>query len=155
LHGQRTIIESMTTRDQDVEQPLRALFNASASTASNGVLVKNRERLSRACQRSVTIAGQPGGDGNPVFFIAEIGVNHNGDVALAKRLIDAAAAVGCETLWGTDHKASLDPNELGELVRAIRDVEAALGDGVKRRYPSELAALGKSRHVPGNPASAG
>jgi N-acetylneuraminate synthase len=322
------------------------MTNASAGAASNGVSVKNRERLSRACQRSVAIAGRPVGDGNPVFFIAEVGINHNGDVALAKRLIDAAAAAGCDavkfqkrtpelcvpehqraeprttpwgtlsylayrerlelneaayaaiaehcqarsipwfascwdepsvafierfappchkaasacltdlallrtlkatnrpvivstgmstmeeiergvlcagledlliahsnstypcpseilnlkviatltakypycpigysghelgyaatlaavalgatfverhitldkTMWGTDHKASLEPSELAELVRAIREVEAALGDGVKRRYPSELPALRKLRRVPGTPASTG
>ncbi|MCP5372621.1 MAG: N-acetylneuraminate synthase [Hyphomicrobiales bacterium] len=33
---------------------------------------------------------------------------------------------------GPDHKASLEPDELAELVRAVRAVEPALGDGVKR-----------------------
>ncbi len=33
---------------------------------------------------------------------------------------------------GPDHKASLEPDELAEMVAAIRDVEQALGDGVKR-----------------------
>lgn len=35
-------------------------------------------------------------------------------------------------LPGPDHKASLEPDELKEMVKAIRDVEKALGDGVKR-----------------------
>jgi len=39
---------------------------------------------------------------------------------------------------GPDHRASLEPNELAALVRAVHDVEAALGDGVKRPMPSEL-----------------
>jgi N-acetylneuraminate synthase len=42
------------------------------------------------------------------------------------------------SLPGPDHQASLDPAELRALVRAIRDVELALGDGVKRPAPSEL-----------------
>jgi N-acetylneuraminate synthase len=42
------------------------------------------------------------------------------------------------TLPGPDHQASLLPDELRALVAAIRDVEAALGDGVKRPAPSEL-----------------
>jgi N-acetylneuraminate synthase len=54
-----------------------------------------------------------------------------------------------KTMWGTDHKASLEPAELRELVSAIREVESALGDGVKRRYPSELPALRKLRRVSG------
>ena len=38
---------------------------------------------------------------------------------------------------GPDHKASLEPCELAAMVRAIRNVEAALGDGVKRPSASE------------------
>jgi len=38
---------------------------------------------------------------------------------------------------GPDHRASLEPDELKEMVRAIRNVEIALGDGVKRPSPSE------------------
>ena len=39
---------------------------------------------------------------------------------------------------GPDHRVSIEPNELKELVKTIRDVEAALGDGIKRPMPSEL-----------------
>lgn len=39
---------------------------------------------------------------------------------------------------GPDHRASLEPGELAELVRTIRDVELALGDGIKRPMPSEV-----------------
>jgi len=35
------------------------------------------------------------GDGQPCYVIAEIGINHNGDVELAKRLISVAVAGGC------------------------------------------------------------
>jgi N-acetylneuraminate synthase len=41
-------------------------------------------------------------------------------------------------LPGPDHQASLLPDELRGLVRAIREVEVAMGDGVKRPAPSEL-----------------
>lgn len=34
----------------------------------------------------------------PVFIIAEIGINHNGDLELAKRLIDLAAEAGCDAV---------------------------------------------------------
>ena len=40
--------------------------------------------------------------------------------------------------WGTDHAASVEPGGMGKVVRDIRDVEAALGDGQKRVYESEL-----------------
>jgi N,N'-diacetyllegionaminate synthase len=42
-------------------------------------------------------------------------------------------------LPGPDHKASLEPKELKTMVRAIRNIEVALGDGIKRIMPSELA----------------
>jgi N,N'-diacetyllegionaminate synthase len=41
------------------------------------------------------------------------------------------------TLPGPDHKASLEPCELGAMVTAIRNIEEALGDGIKRPSPSE------------------
>ena len=314
--------------------------NGFGSAAWDGAMIAGRERLSRACQRPLTIAGRPVGDGHPVFVIAEIGINHNGELALARKLVDVAAAAGCDAvklqkrtpelcvpaaqrdelrdtpwgrmryidyrermelraedyaalaahcaqlgipwfascwdepsvafieqfappchkaasacltdlpllrtlkaqnrplfistgmstldeieravscagteelliahsnstypcppdilnlkmistlkakypycpigysghelgyastlaavalgatfverhitldkgMWGTDHKASLEPGELRELVTAIREVESALGDGVKRRYPSELPALRKLRRVHG------
>ena len=40
-------------------------------------------------------------------------------------------------MWGSDHAASLEPHGLETLVRDIRIVEKALGDGVKRVYPGE------------------
>jgi len=40
-------------------------------------------------------------------------------------------------LPGPDHKASLEPEELKTMVAAIRNVEVALGDGIKRLTPSE------------------
>ena len=47
---------------------------------------------------SVSIGGREVGPGRPVFFIAEIGINHNGDVGLAKKLIGAAASAGCDAV---------------------------------------------------------
>lgn len=43
------------------------------------------------------------------------------------------------SLPGPDHRASLEPEELVNLVQTIRDVEVALGDGIKRPMPSELS----------------
>jgi len=38
------------------------------------------------------------GDGQPTFVIAEIGINHNGDVEIAKRMIDAAVLAGVDAV---------------------------------------------------------
>jgi N,N'-diacetyllegionaminate synthase len=43
-----------------------------------------------------------------------------------------------KTLPGPDHKASLNPMELKEMIAAIRNIELALGDGIKQLMPSEV-----------------
>jgi N-acetylneuraminate synthase len=48
-------------------------------------------------------------------------------------------------LWGSDQAASIEPGGVAKLVEDIRKVEAALGDGVKRVYESELGAMAKLR----------
>lgn len=51
------------------------------------------------------------------------------------------------TMWGSDQAASLEPAGLEHLVRDIRIIEEALGDGIKRVYPGELPSLEKLRRV--------
>ena len=48
-------------------------------------------------------------------------------------------------MWGTDHGASLEPTGLSRLVRDVRVIEDALGDGVKKVYPSEEGPRAKLR----------
>lgn len=48
--------------------------------------------------KSVQIGNRLVGDGQPCFVVAEIGINHNGDVELAKKLIDAAVHAGCDAV---------------------------------------------------------
>ena len=50
-------------------------------------------------------------------------------------------------MWGSDQQASLEPHEFAALIRDIRIVSEALGDGIKRIYPGELAPLAKLRRV--------
>lgn len=50
-----------------------------------------------------------------------------------------------KTLEGPDHKASLEPDELKAMVRSIRNVEIALGDGIKRPTPSEIPNIAVAR----------
>jgi N-acetylneuraminate synthase len=48
--------------------------------------------------RTRDIAGRTIGDGHPTYVIAEIGINHNGSLDTAKRLIAAARTVGCDAV---------------------------------------------------------
>ena len=52
-------------------------------------------------------------------------------------------------MWGSDQSASLEPGGLQRLVRDIRVITEAMGDGVKKVYEGELAAMKKLRRVPG------
>lgn len=67
----------------------------------------------------------------------------------------AAAAMGAvviekhftldRNMEGPDHKASLEPQELGAMVKAVRNIEAALGTGEKKPSPSEQKNLAAAR----------
>ncbi len=50
-----------------------------------------------------------------------------------------------KNMEGPDHKASLECKELAEMVRCIRNIERALGDGVKRATRSELKNIEVAR----------
>ena len=61
------------------------------------------------------------------------------------------------TLPGPDHKASLEPGELKEMVQAIRNIEKAIGDGIKRPSTSEMKniLIVRKSIVAANPIKAG
>ena len=48
--------------------------------------------------KAVRIGNRLVGDGQPCYVIAEIGINHNGDLDLAKRLISVAVGAGCDAV---------------------------------------------------------
>jgi N-acetylneuraminate synthase len=50
-------------------------------------------------------------------------------------------------MWGSDQAASLEPNGMTRLVRDIRLIEVALGDGKKRVFARELPVMEKLRRV--------
>ncbi len=49
-------------------------------------------------RRKVNVNGTEIGDGQPVFVIAEIGINHNGSLEMAKKMIDGAVFAGCDAV---------------------------------------------------------
>jgi N-acetylneuraminate synthase len=50
-------------------------------------------------------------------------------------------------MWGTDQAASVEPRGLERLVQYIRDIEFAMGDGVKTVYESERPVMNKLRRT--------
>ena len=54
-----------------------------------------------------------------------------------------------KSMYGSDQAASLEPGELRSLVRAVRSIESAMGDGHKRVLESEIPISIKLRsHIP-------
>lgn len=61
-------------------------------------------------------------------------------VAMGARIIEKHFTLD-QNLPGPDHKASLTPEQLAAMVRAIRNIEQAIGDGVKSPSPNEARNL--------------
>lgn len=51
------------------------------------------------------------------------------------------------SMWGTDQAASVEPGGFERMVKDIRNIEAALGDGIKRVYESEIPIMAKLRRA--------
>lgn len=101
-------------------------------------------------KREIKVGNRMIGEGHPVFIIAEIGINHNGSLKIAKKLIEGAKSAGCdavkfqkrtpdicvpkdqwyierETPWGRmnyidyRHKVEFGVDEFAEIDKCCRD----------------------------------
>jgi len=67
-------------------------------------------------------------------------------VAMGVKVIERHVTLD-RSMWGTDHSASLEPEGLRRLIRDIRIVESAMGDGNKKIVDSERKIIEKLRKV--------
>lgn len=65
-------------------------------------------------------------------------------VAMGAKVIEKHFTLD-KTMTGPDHKASLEPDELIAMVQAIRNIEKALGNGIKKPSPSESKNIAIAR----------
>ena len=65
-------------------------------------------------------------------------------VAMGAKIIEKHFTLD-KTMEGPDHAASLEPDELAAMVKAIRNVEYALGDGIKKPGASEIENIAIAR----------
>jgi N-acetylneuraminate synthase len=99
---------------------------------------------------AVKIGNKMVGDGHPCYVIAEIGINHNGDIDVAKRLIDIASDAACDAVkfqkrtvdvvYTAEELAEPRENPYGATNGALREGWRAAGRNIKR---SMFSVVGK------------
>ena len=79
---------------------------------------------------SISISTKKVGVGCPIFIIAEAGVNHNGDLSLAKKLVDAAVEVGADAIkfqtFKSEDICTPDATQAGYQVKNTNKKESQL-----------------------------
>lgn len=87
-----------------------------------------------------------------------LGIGYSGHETGLQTTVAAVAMGACfverhitmdRAMWGSDQAASVEPAGLQRLVRDIRVIDRALGDGIKRVYDEELPIRAKLRRNPG------
>ena len=76
------------------------------------------------------------------LIIAEAGLNHNGDISSAHKLVDATVDSGAKVIEkhitldnkmkGPNHKSGLERSKLREMVKCKRNIKISFGDGTKK-----------------------
>lgn len=72
----------------------------------------------------VSLNGKEVGDGRRPYIIAEAGLNHNGSIEMAMKLIDAAVDTGCDAIKFQTYNSS---NRISNKVKKVRYAETIIG----------------------------
>ena len=142
-YGKPVILSTGMANQDEIQTALNVLEQAGTSRKSITVLHCNTEyptpMIDVNLRAMLTIRDT---------FDVQVGYS---DHTLGIEVAIAAVALGAtmiekhftldRNLPGPDHKGSLEPEELKKMVVAIRNVEKAMGDGVKRPSPSEAKNL--------------
>ncbi|HEY4501179.1 MAG TPA: N-acetylneuraminate synthase family protein [Candidatus Paceibacterota bacterium] len=88
---------------------------------------------------TVTIGNKKVGQGQPCFIVAEIGINHNGSLDIAKKLIDVAAEAGCDAV--KFQKRDVETVYKTEELAAVRKVDESF-----IRHAIERSKINGRRH---------
>jgi len=139
-YGKPVILSSGMSTLGDVEAALEALEHAGTPRSCTTVLHCNTEYPTPMADVNLRAM-------RAIHDAFGVAVGYS-DHTLGIEVPIAAVALGATViekhftmdrrLPGPDHKASLEPDELKAMVRAIRNVELAMGDGIKRPSQSEL-----------------
>jgi len=98
---------------------------------------------------AITIAGRSIGPGNPCFVIAEAGINHNGELPLARELVLAAAEAGADAIkfqtHFPEHEMLRDGATASYVGESLFDLLARTS--LTREHHRELKALAESKGI--------
>lgn len=83
-----------------------------------------KEDLNMKLNETVKLGKKIVGENNPTYVIAEAGLNHNGDLELAKRLIDHASELNCDSI---KFQTYLENSRVSSKVKSVNYVEKADG----------------------------
>lgn len=137
--GKRVILSTGMASLGDVEGAITALEQAGTSRADITVLHCTTEYPAPMNEVNLRAMNNMGNAFGVAFGYSDhtVGIEVSiAAVSMGATVIEKHFTLD-RTMLGPDHKASLEPDELGALVKAIRNIEAALGDGVKRLTSSE------------------
>ncbi|OHA66529.1 MAG: N-acetylneuraminate synthase [Candidatus Wildermuthbacteria bacterium RIFCSPHIGHO2_02_FULL_49_9] len=95
------------------------------------------------------------GEGHPCFIIAEAGINHNGDLKIAKKMVDVAAKAGADAIKFQTFKAEEVVNTQEEMIayrhqgKLVKESFMGLLRSVELAYKEwrELAAYAKAKDI--------
>lgn len=157
--GCRVILSTGMATLGEIESALHILLSAGTPKEDITILHANTEYPTPMCDVNLkamqTIAAA---------FDVDVGYS---DHTLGIEVDIAAVAMGAcviekhftldKTMEGPDHKASLEPYELASMIKAIRNIELSLGNGIKLPSPSESKNIHHARKsiVAAHPIKAG
>jgi N,N'-diacetyllegionaminate synthase len=138
--GKKVIMSTGMADLDEIEDALSVITNA--GTPLENITVLHCTTAYPASMDQVNLRAM-----NTIARVLGVSVGYS-DHTLGVEIPIAAAALGARvvekhftldrSLPGPDHQASLEPTEFQEMVKAIRNVEKALGDGIKKPSSSEL-----------------
>lgn len=137
--NEKVIISTGMCNMQEIEEAITVLTNAGTAIENITILHCNTEYPTPMCDVNLLAI-----DTIKKKFKTKVGYS---DHTQGIEVPIAAVAIGATVIEkhftldrdmeGPDHKASLEPNELKQMVMGIRNIELAIGNGVKEPSPSE------------------
>jgi N,N'-diacetyllegionaminate synthase len=137
--GKPVIISTGMAEMAEIDDAINVIISSGTKKEDITVLHCNTEYPTPMCDVNLTAM-------NTIKKVFNVPIGYS-DHTLGIEIPTAAVALGAtviekhftldKTMDGPDHKASLEPDELKAMVTAIRNIEQAMGNGVKAPSPSE------------------